>query len=1329
MRTHALAKLLLAGILGTVGYRPASAQQPAYAPISATGAQAVQTYGRLPMMFEANQGQTGAAVNFLSRGRGYTAFLTSGGMVLNLRKPRVDSSAANSTAPLQNAGSKVTTLTFELVGANQNPAVVGENQQPGHINYFIGRDRSKWRTNVPTYARVRYKDVYPGIDLIYYGNHQQLEYDFAVAAGGNPNKIQFDIKGAKRVALDDNGDLTLSVDDATLHFKSPVIYQETNGIRTPVTGSYVMSDSSHVGFQLASYDRSATLVIDPVLVYSTYLGGSGTDEATGIAVDSLGSVYLTGNTNSANFPLGTIGSLSAGSDHVFIAKFDPSGSNLVYADYIGGNSNDFGSALVLDGSNNIYVTGATMSSDFPTVNAYQAQQPGPYSGFITKISSDGSSLLYSTYLGGNTLDVPVSISIDSSTEVYVAGYTMSTNFPTSNAYQSTMTPNQSGDGIYGFLTKLSSAGSSLVYSTYFGGYTTALQNCGSPCYPAPYNTIGALAVDADSNAYVTGDTNALNFPVTSGAYQTVNSTTQGSTLGFLSKFSSSGNLQYSTYLYGSSGNGSWPGALAIDSAGSAYVAGAAESDGTFPITSTSICDPASSGFACSYAFVTKFDSAGANLIYSTFLGPNNYASPVSIVLDPNDDAYVLSGTSSAAFQGSNGIESYSAGNDMLLVELDPSGSTQLMATYLGGSGDDFPSGLALDSQGNLYVAGLTNSADFPTTSGAFQGQNGGDVDAFVMKIAAGSASAVALSPASVDFSPTAVGSTTQNQSVLVRNMGSSALTITSIVATGDFAETDTCSGGVPASGSCSISISFTPTAVGSRSGSVTIQDNAAGSPHSVLLAGIGEGGSSSNPAPNAVFEPTSLNFSSVPVGRSGLPQTVTLTNAGNASLAISSLQVTGDFSQTNNCSTTLTQGSSCIITLVFTPTAEGTRSGNLVISDNAPGNPPTVTLSGTGSANSPLVSPVALTFTNVSLGQSSSAQIVSLTNNGAVPLTVYGVQATGDFTQTNNCGSGLAAGASCTLNVVFTPAATGPRSGLLTITDNAQGGPQYVSLAGTGTIGNLLVAPTSLSFSATPLKSSSASQPITLTNNGSGSLTINGIQITGDYGQTSNCPAILGAGSSCTINVLFTPSTSGSRVGTLTIAGSAGAQQTVSLSGSGVDFTISSSASAETIDAGASATYVLTASAVGGAFSDIIAFACSGLPSNATCSFSPNKVTPGSGSATTSLTIAVGSATAKNSPDIPFRKNPINSVWMQFQSLGALGVVLSSRRKASRKASVMLMLVLLMTGTMIMIGCAGGTGIAPQSQSPSSTPQSYTITIVGSSGSLQHSVPLTLRVQ
>jgi hypothetical protein len=955
MRLQTLMLMILAGVgvTGTLAQSSSPLQVSSQGQISGAASQAghVVDYQRLPMTFEANQGQAGSGVQYLSRGQGYTAYFTAGGVVLSLRANTASMSAGSAT------GNSAATVQFALVGAARNPAVVGEVPQAGKANYFFGNDQTKWLTNVPTFGRVRYQNVYPGIDLLYYGSHQQLEYDFAVQPGADPRKIQMAIQGAQQIQLSANGELILTIPGGEVHFQVPVIYQESAGQRIPVNGSYVMTDATHVSFQVSEYDASKPLVIDPVLAYSTYVGGSGTGQANGIAVDGNGNVYIAGYTDSASFPVTTLGTIAANANHIFVAKLNPTGTGLVYADYIGGNGQDYGIALVLDSSNDVFVTGSTSSSNFPTVSAYQSARPGPYTGFLTEVAASGSTLAYSTYLGGNTFDQPVGVAIDSLSDVYVAGYTTSLNFPTTTgAYQPAALANQGSlYGTYGFLTKFNPSGSALVYSTYLAGNTDVTtcddsdvrmhpDGTGNVCYPPPYSAVSALAVDASGNAYVAGTTNTNNFPVSNSAYLNSNTTTQDATLGFVSKFSSSGSLDYSTYLYGSSGNPVGVSGITVDSTGSAYVTGTADSDGTFPVTtsgSDSICDPNTFGFACSYAFVTKFNATASALSYSTFLGPNNYASPAAIALDSSDDAYVLSSTSSNVFQTNNAIEAYTNSSDLLLVELNPTGTTQLFSTYLGGSGADSPTGLAIDASANIYVTGYTTSSDFPATPGTFQDLLAGSTNAFVMKISPASTTAVALDPYALQFTSLAVGSSSSAQQVLLRNMSSGALTISSISTTGDYSETDDCVGSVPAAGSCNISVTFTPTTGGTRTGTVQINDTAAASPQAISLTGVGIG-------PGVSLSAASLTFSSVQLGSSSAAQTVTLTNSGNAALNISNIQISGDYAQTNNCSSSLAASASCTFNIIFTPTASGSATGTLTITDNTGNSPQTVALSGTG---------------------------------------------------------------------------------------------------------------------------------------------------------------------------------------------------------------------------------------------------------------------------------------------------------------------------------------------------------------------------------------------
>jgi Beta-propeller repeat len=906
-------------------------------------------FDKLPLTFEANQGQTGAQAKFVAHGKGYSAFLTAGGMILSLRPSKIlQAQPMANAAPTASPNQPLkTTLQFNLLGAAQNPMVIGEDQRPGRANYFFGKDPKRWLTNVPTYGRVRYKNVYPGIDLVYYGNRQRLEYDFAVSAGGDPNRIQFEIKGADQIQLDSNGDLILKISGDEVRFQSPIVYQESRGQRVDVNGQYAITDSTHVGFRVAQFDSSKPLVIDPVLVYSTYLGGSGDESPTGIAIDSAGSIYVGGYTDSIDFPLATLGTLSPGDSHAFVAKLDATGSNLIYSDYLGGSSLDIAYALTLDGTNNVYISGTTASSDFPMVSPYQGTYPGASSAFLTKISPDGSSLLYSTYFGGNGYGVSVALAVDGSGNMIIAGYTTSTNLPVANAYQASVSANLGGVfGTYGFLTKFSPDGSSLAYSTYFGGSSNVEGVCqGSPCWFGPVSYIAGMAMDSSGSAYVAGNTDTSDFPVTSGAYLTTDTIPDGQ-VGFVGKFDSSGSLQYSTYFYDPSGSTIGIDAIAADESGSAYITGQGISDVSFPITSTSICDPAVYGEGCSTAFVTKFDPSGATLLYSTFLGPNNSAQPAALKIDSNKDVYVLASSYSPSFSLVNPLEPWTNPDDLLdwealVVEIDPTATSQLWSTFLGGSSGSYGAGLALDSTGNLFVLGRTSATDFPITQTAFQNQyGGGQLDAFVLKIAADSAPSVAFGSATLEFASQTVGTTSDPQLALLRNMGSVALSISSISVTGDFAETDDCGTGVAAAGSCTFSVSFTPTNTGNRLGTIVIQDDAAGSPHVINLGGDGVG-------PAASLSSLSLSFAPVPVGSASVAQSVTLSNNGSIPLQISSIQVTGTFAQTNNCQPVVPASSSCIVNVSFMPPSAGTFSGALTISDNAPGSPQTLNLTGT----------------------------------------------------------------------------------------------------------------------------------------------------------------------------------------------------------------------------------------------------------------------------------------------------------------------------------------------------------------------------------------------
>jgi len=573
---------------------------------SVAKAQVQENYGKLPLRFEANRGQTDSRVKFLNRGKGYTLFLSPSEAVLALR-------------------GREHVIRMRFQGANPDAKITGLEKLPGIVNYFIGQDRKKWRTNIPAYARVKHKDVYPGIDIAYYGNQRQLEFDFIVAPGANPNVIKLAVEGADRLDVDAQGDLVLHVGDGQLRLQKPLVYQAMKGIRQEVSGSYVLTSPNQVRFQVA--DIFVTK-LDPTgsgLVYSTYLGGSGFDAGLGIAVDAAGNAYVTGGTFSTDFPttLGAFQTTSSGGNDAFVTKLNPTGSALLYSTYLRGA---FGESIAVDAAGNAYVAGIARPTDFPTtLGAFQTASGGGGDAFVTKLNLTGSALVYSTYLGGSDFDVARGIAIDAAGNAYVSGFTASTNFPTTlGAFQTTY----GGGALDAFVAKVDPTGSVLVYSTYLGGSDID-------------GSVG-IAVDAAGNAYVTGGTSSTNFPTTPGAFQTAGGGA------FVTKVSPTGTgLAYSTRLGGVSGGDGGQG-VAVDAAGNAYVTGGTDST-DFPTTANAF-QPAYGG-GPEDAFVAKLNPTGSALIYSTYLGGSGDDIGFGIALDtlPNPNAYVTGSTSSANF--------------------------------------------------------------------------------------------------------------------------------------------------------------------------------------------------------------------------------------------------------------------------------------------------------------------------------------------------------------------------------------------------------------------------------------------------------------------------------------------------------------------------------------------------------------------------------------------------------------------------------------------------------------------------------------------------------
>jgi len=663
-------------------------------------AQIFETYGKFPLNFEENYGQTDNQVSFLSKGSGYTLFLTPNEVVFSLTKQAEQNDNQQS--------SEVAVIRMQMLDANDSPKISGADELPGKSNYFIGNDAEKWYTDIPNYKKVMYQDIYQDIDLIFYGNQRQLEYDFVVMPGADPSVIKLGFEGADKLTIDKDGNLILYINNDKIIQHAPVIYQEYNGVKENVSGKYVLNNNDQVGFEISTYNSELPLVIDPVLIYSTYLGGSSFEDGTGIAVDSSGNAYVTGSTSSSSdFPKTNPiqGTFGGGGADAFVTKINSAGSTHVYSTFLGGNDFDSGFGIAVDSSGNAYVTGSTLSFNFPTINAIQGtKNGGAFDAFVTKINSAGN-VVYSTFLGGTFADGGLGIAVDDSGNAYVTGFTQSLGFPTTNPIDSTR-----GGGQDAFVTKINSAGSTHVYSTFLGGND--------------FDTGRGIAVDSSGNAYVTGRTFSSGFPTTNP----IDSTLGGTRDAFVTKINSAGSTHvYSTFLGGSDIDEGF--GIAVDS-GNAYVTGFTQSS-DFPKTNP--IDGTLGGTRD--AFVTKINSAGSTHVYSTYLGGSNFEDGLGIAVDSSGNAYVTGKTSSSSdFPKTNPIQGTFGGGtrDAFVTKINSAGSTHVYSTFLGGNDFDSGFGIAVDS-GNAYVTGRTLSSSFPTKF-PIDNTLGGTSDVFVTKI-------------------------------------------------------------------------------------------------------------------------------------------------------------------------------------------------------------------------------------------------------------------------------------------------------------------------------------------------------------------------------------------------------------------------------------------------------------------------------------------------------------------------------------------------------------------------------------------------------------------
>jgi hypothetical protein len=671
-----------------------------------------QSYGRLPLSFEANQGQTDARVKYLARGPGYALFLTAteAVLVLHAAPPSATATPAHDRAGAAAAAAtrrgqrvpraapgapsareryalrplvahhharpttaKAAVLRLQFVGANPAVTITGREALPGTVNYFLGNDPRKWRTGIPTYRQVVYRQLYPGIDLIFYGNQRQVEYDFVVAPGADPGAIAWRFQGADRIDLNAEGDLVLTAGGGEVRLPRPRITQAAPEGTQTIAGGYVLRQGETlagatpvVGVQVAAYDRHRPLRIDPAVRFASFLGGSQYDWGRGIAVDAAGQAYVTGETWSPDFPtVAAFQPACGGSGDAFVAKVAADGSTLLFASFLGGSNSDEGSGIAVDAAGQAYVTGLTDSPDFPTVATFQPAYGGDGDAFVAQVAADGSALLYASFLGGSQYDWGLGIAVDAAGQAYVTGETWSPDFPTVAAFQ----PAFGGGFSDAFVAKVTADGSALLYASFLGGYD--------------YDWGRGIAVDAAGQAYVTGGTQSPDFP-TVAAFQP------------------------------SFGGGIWD------------------------------------------AFVAKVAADGSTLLFASFLGGSNSDGGSGIAVDAAGQAYVTGGTDSpdfptvAAFQPSFG----GGYEDAFVAKVAADGRSLLYASFLGGSDWDWGVGIAVDTAGQAYVTGETDSADFPTVAAFQPAFGGGSGDAFVAKIGFEAVALPRIDALSPTFGPT-----------------------------------------------------------------------------------------------------------------------------------------------------------------------------------------------------------------------------------------------------------------------------------------------------------------------------------------------------------------------------------------------------------------------------------------------------------------------------------------------------------------------------------------------------------------------------------------------
>jgi len=944
---------------------------------------------------------------------------------------------------------------MELLGSNPAPNFSAQDELPGKSNYFIG-DQKNWRSNVPNYGKVAEKNIYPGIDLVYYGTQRQLEYDFNVAPGADPKAIQISFEGARKLRVDAAGNLILGLAGGEVKFEKPFAYQIKGDQKEPVAARFHLGDRKYrVYFAIDNYDATRPLVIDPILAYSTYLGGSNIDVANAIAVAPDNTAFVTGGTFSTDFPTAHPLQKNDGGNadfpqDAFVTKFSADGSTLLYSTYLGGENQDQGNGIAVDDAGDAYVTGTTLSPHFPVT----AGSANPLCGgdgecgasfnsggdivsncFVTKLNPAGSALIYSTYVGEYEIVSCRAIAVDANEVAYVTGSTSANITPTVTitppATPPPPFPNTTGRAYGGgatdaFVVKLSATGTTIEFASYIGG--------------GDEDEGHGIAVDANANAYITGLTYSQNFPTAGGAFQL---TAGGAGDAFFAELNTNVNslasLVYSTYLGGAGldqGNG-----IALGPNGNAYIAGGTASSGLAAGTAfQTACTPDPQGKCEGDAFVAEINpalSGPPSLVLFTYFGGGLADSASGVALDLGGNIYVTGSTVSPDFPVAGAVfqAEFGGGNaDAFVTKFDPTGATLVYSSYLGGTDTDSGNGIAVDTSSSAYVTGQTCSLDFPVAN-AEQVSSAGNCDAFVSKVSI--LSGIALNPAGLVFPAQSLDTTSAPETVTLTN-GDSTLTSLSVslggANAGDFAETTTCAAPLAPGAQCTITATFTPTAQGVRKATITLTDSAPGSPQTINLTGT---------TSTLTLSASSLDFGSVPVGQTSAPQGVIATNDGTSPITFTSITASGDFAESDNCTAVpLQPTTNCTIVVTFTPTSTASSVGALTLTDNAPGSPQIVLLTGSGFVQSQDFSIGSITPSGTIVAGGTATYTVVLSSiagfNQPVSLSCTGLPKETSCSFPVNPVTPTPAGAAATVNISTAERTMAPPSGQIRIAPPAR---------------------------------------------------------------------------------------------------------------------------------------------------------------------------------------------------------------------------------------------------------------------------------------------------